>query len=60
MMFSTTVQNSDSKPRQPLRQLLQCIAILTALPVSLPTLLTHPELFVQFLDVLWNITDVSN
>ena len=46
-----------SQAREPLGQLLQCIAILAALPVGLPTPLTHPELLVQMFDVLWHITD---
>lgn len=50
--------DSHSQARQPLGQLLQCIAILAALPVCLPTSLTHPELLVQVFDVLWHITHI--
>lgn len=54
----TVTNDSQCQARQPLGQLLQCVAILAALPVCLPTSLTHPELLVQVFDMLWHITHI--
>ena len=40
-------------------ELLESIAVLAALPVDLPTCLTHPELLVQLLDVERHLTGIS-